>query len=428
MERARQKLTKRIADAAAATGDRYTIWDAVVPGFGLRVTSAGTKTFTLRYRPKGEAAAKRYVTLGRYGIITVEEARDIAKSLLGSVASGNDPARKSTSSRRALTLEEAAADFLTTQINLKRKPSTASSYGASLHHHILPKLGDRRLCDISRADVNDLHASLATSPCLANRAVAILSSLYSWAGRRGLVPDDYNPARRIEKFREHRRERYLSAEEFARLGVALREAETAGIPYDVDETKPTAKHAPKPENRRIVVAPDAIAAIRLLMLTGCRLREVLNLRWQEVDLHRELLLLADSKTGRKTVVLSPHASLLLARLPRVGEFVFPGADGTKARTDLKRPWALLTRRAGLVGLRIHDLRHSYASVAAGAGLGLPIIGKLLGHSQPATTARYAHLADHPLRTAAALIADEIAAAIDRTDSFAEDCKAPRPVA
>ena len=138
---------------------------------------------------------------------------------------------------------------------------------------------------------------------MANYVVTVLSSLYSWAGRRGLVTDDYNPARRIEKFREQPRERFLNAEEFSRLGAALREAETVGIPYDVDETKATAKHAPKPENRRIVVAPDATAAIRLLMLTGCRLREVLNLRWQEVDLQRGLLLLADSKTGRKTVVL-----------------------------------------------------------------------------------------------------------------------------
>ncbi len=128
---------------------------------------------------------------------------------------------------------------------------------------------------------------------MANYVTTVLSSLYGWAEREGLLAEGYNPARRIEKFREHRRERFLSGEEFARIGAALRDGETIGIPYSVDETRPTAKHAPKPENRRVVVAPDAVAAIRLLMLTGCRLREVLNLRWREVDFERGLLLLAD---------------------------------------------------------------------------------------------------------------------------------------
>ena len=179
-----------------------------------------------------------------------------------------------------------------------------------------------------------------------------------------LLPEGRNPARRIEKFREHHRERFLSRDEFARLGAALREAETVGIPYEVDETRPTAKHAPKPENRRVVVVPDAVAAIRLLMLTGCRLREILNLRWREVDFERGLLLLEDLKTGRKPVMLGVAAISILTVLPRVGEYVFLGAGGDKPRSDLKRPWSLVTRHAGLEGLRLHDLRHSYASVSA----------------------------------------------------------------
>ncbi len=225
-----------------------------------------------------------------------------------------------------------------------------------------------------------------------------------------------NPARRVEKFRESRRERFLSREEFARLGAALREAETIGIPYEVDETKPTAKHAPKSENRRVVVAPDAVAAIRLLMLTGCRLREILHLRWREVDLERALLLLEDSKTGRKTVVLGEAAMAVLAKVPRAGDYVFPGGAGDAPRSDLKRPWKLIRRRAGLQGLRVHDLRHSYASVAAGAGLGLPIIGKLLGHTQFSTTTRYTHLADDPLRRASELVSAEIATSILQADA------------
>ncbi len=246
---------------------------------------------------------------------------------------------------------------------------------------------------------------------MANNAVTVLSSLYGWAEREGLSPEGHNPARRIEKFRESRRERFLTNEEFARLGTALREAESVGIPYEVDETRPTAKHAAKPENRRVIVAPDAVAAIRLLIFTGCRLREVLNLRWKEVDFQRGLLLLPDSKTGRKTILLGAPAVAVLKSLPRAGEYVFTGVDDTKPRSDLKRPWLMIKRRAGLVGLRIHDLRHSYASVAVGAGLGLPIVGKLLGHTQASTTQRYAHLGDDPIRRASAVISDKIATAM-----------------
>jgi integrase len=261
---------------------------------------------------------------------------------------------------------------------------------------------------------------------MANYTVALLASLFSWAGRRGLAPEGLNPARAIDRFEEDARERFLSSDEFAKLGAALREAETLGIPYDVDESRPTAKHAPKPENRLVIVAPDAVAAIRLLMFTGCRLREILNLGWQDVDFERGILLLRDSKTGRKTVVLGTAALEVLSRLPRVGEHVFPGADARKPRADLKRPWAVIKRRAGLTGLRIHDLRHSFASVGAGAGLGLPIIGRLLGHAQPISTARYAHLADDPLRRGAEAITRKIAAAMGEDEKVAAIAAANSP--
>ncbi len=293
----------------------------------------------------------------------------------------------------------------------KRKPKTLSSYSHALERHIIPSLGKLSLLDVTRSDVSKLHLSLTSTPYMGNYVVTVLGALYGWADRQGIVPDGYNPARRIDKFREQRRERFLTREEFARLGAALREAETCGIPYAVDDSKPTAKHAAKPENRRVVVPPDAVAAIRLLMLTGCRLREILNLRWREVDFERGLLLLPDSKTGRKTVVLGPPALAILSSLPRASVYVFPGADADKPRSDLKRPWAAIKRRVGLQGLRLHDLRHSYASVAAGAGFGLPIIGRLLGHSQPATTQRYAHLADNPVRVASNEVANQIAAAL-----------------
>jgi integrase len=424
----RKKLTKSFVDGLASADDRYTVWDSQLPGFGVRVSIGGRKSFILRYRAKGHTE-KRFVSLGSFGVVTTEEARARAKQFLGLVANGEDPAHEAAAHRKIPKLSTLAAEFLQSHVAAKRKPKTLASYTHALQYHVLPRFGDRHADDVSRADVDRLHSTLADRPFMANYVVTVLSSLYGWAERRGIVSEGFNPARRIEKFREPRRERFLSREEFAHLGAALREAETAGIPYEVDETRPTVKHAAKPENRRVVVAPDAIAAIRLLLLTGCRLREILNLRWREVDFERGLLLLEDSKTGRKPVVLGASALAILGQLPRVAECVFPGADGKTPRHDLKRPWALVSRRAGLRGLRLHDLRHSYASVAAGANLGLPIIGRLLGHTQPSTTQRYAHLADDPLRAASQVVAAQIAASIgeETVDGYVTIGKSLSPV-
>jgi integrase len=207
----------------------------------------------------------------------------------------------------------------------------------------------------------------------------------------------------------------LTADELSRLGDAVREAETAGLPYAIDEAKPTAKHAPKEVHRRTKIGPHAAAAIRLLILTGARLREILHLKWTQVDLGRGLLLLADSKTGKKAIVLNAPALDILATLPRVGAYVIAGqaagTDDDKPRADLNRPWRAIVKRARLTGLRIHDLRHTHASVGAGLDLGLPIIGKLLGHTQSSTTARYAHLDADPLRRASEQIGSRLAAAM-----------------
>jgi integrase len=235
--------------------------------------------------------------------------------------------------------------------------------------------------------------------------------MYAFASRAGIVPENTNPARGVDKFKESRRERFLTGEELERLGSAIREAETTGIPWVVDETKPTAKHVPK--SARITrISPSAAAALRLLLFTGCRLREILHLRWEHFDAERGCLFLPDSKTGRKTIILNAPALAVLNALERAGPYVVPGDNPERPRHDLKRPWEAVTRRAVLDGVRLHDLRHTYASFGAGGGLGLPIIGKLLGHAQAATTARYAHLDDHPLRRASESIASRIAAALD----------------
>jgi integrase len=225
------------------------------------------------------------------------------------------------------------------------------------------------------------------------------------------VAEGTNPARRIDKFKESRRERFLTGEELERLGSTIRDAETAGIPWTVDETRPTAKHVPN-ANRFTKISPSAAAALRLLLFTGCRLREILHLRWEHVDFERGCLFLPDSKSGQKTVIRNAPALSVLNGLERVGPYVVPGDDPDHPRHDLKRPWDAVTKGAGLTGVRLHDLRHTYASFGAGGGLGLPIIGRLLGHAQAATTARYAHLDNDPPRHASEAIAGRIAAALD----------------
>ena len=194
----------------------------------------------------------------------------------------------------------------------------------------------------------------------------------------------------------------------------MREGETVGLPYAVDETKPTAKHAAKADHRRVKLDLYATTALRLLILTGARLREILHAKWEQIDLERGLIFLADSKTGKKTLYLSAAAQRVLADVPRVegNPYVIAGAKDGAPRADLKKPWTAVSRAAGLEGVRIHDLRHSFASFGAGASLGLPIIGKLLGHSQAATTNRYAHLDADPMRRAVETIGATISAAMD----------------
>jgi integrase len=305
--------------------------------------------------------------------------------------------------------------FLAEHVEAKRKPTTGALYRSLIERLVLPDLGNRKIDKIMPPDVARLHLKLRSRPYQANRVLAVVSSLYSFAAKRKVVASGLNPTRGIDKYPEKGRERYLTTEEFARLGEAIREAETVGLPWTVDATKPEAKHSPRLEKRRTVIGPHAAAALQLLIFTGARLREVLHLKWEHVDLERGLLILPDSKTGKKSIVLNAPAMAVLASVPRLGAYVIAGqgagTDKEKPRADLNKPWRSVAKRAGLLGLRIHDLRHTHASVGAGAGLGLPIIGKLLGHTKSTTTQRYAHLDIDPLRRASEHIGGRIAAAL-----------------
>ena len=408
-----KRISKRVVDGIRANGAEFIIWDDALTGFGLRVRASGAKSYVVMYRAgAGRKAPSRKITLGSVGKITPDMARELAQKALGAVAHGKDPAADRAQDRQGMTVKELIEAFLDQHTALKLKPSTEKRYSHLLRHWVVSELGSTKADGLTRTAVAKLRSKMKRKPVSANRMLGALSSVYSFAQRRGIVPEGFNPARRIEKYKEHRRERFLTTAELGRIGAALREAETTGIPWVVDDTQPNAKHIPKQaKNRRTIFGTLATAAIRLLMFTGCRLSEILRLKWGHVDIERGMLLLPDSKTGRRSVVLNAPALAVLASLPRLGAFVVPGGDPERPRHDLKNLWQAVSRRAGLSGVRIHDLRHTYASFGAGGGLGLPIIGKLLGHSQPATTARYAHLDADPLRRASESIAGKIAAAM-----------------
>jgi integrase len=407
------KLTKRIVDAIKADDCALILYDADLKGFGVRVARSGTKSWFVEYRPGvgGRAVPKRRMVLGAVGTLTPDKARGAAKEILAAAALGGDPAAARSRARKIPIFREFAERFLTEEALPKLKPRTVANYRIYLRKHAIPVIGSTKLDMVTPCDVAKLHYSIGqTKPMTANRVVECLGSVYRYAATCGLLKREDNPTSNIKAYREQRRERFLTSQELARLGEAIREAETGGIPWQVDDKKRTAKHIPK-NNRTTVVGPHAAAALRLLIFTGARLREILSLKWDYVDFERGLLLLPDSKTGRKTVVLNAPALSILSDLPSIGAYVIVGNDPDKPRHDLNRPWQLVSMRAGLGKVRLHDLRHTHASVGAGAGLGLPIIGKLLGHSQSSTTNRYAHLAPDPLKRASDLIAARIAAAM-----------------
>jgi integrase len=406
-----RRITKRFVDSLKASEKDYVAWDVDLPGFGVRVRPSGAKSYIAVYRAgSGRKAPLRKLTIASTAKLTPEAARTHAKRAIGAAAGGADPAASKTIERQTLTVADLIDLFLTDHVEAKRKTGTAAHYRDILNRIVRPEIGTTKTDKVRRSDVSRLHLKWRKTPYQANRILAVVGSMYAFAGKRGLLSDAINPARGIEKYPERGRERFLSTAELERLGAAIRLAETDGIAWLIDETKPTAKHIPK-DSRRTIIDPYGAAALRLLLFSGCRLREILNLKWEEVDMERGLLFLGDSKSGRKTIVLNAPALAVLAGLPRVGSFVIAGGNSNKPRADLKRPWAMVTRHARLEGLRLHDLRHSFASVGAGGGMGLPIVGKLLGHANAITTARYAHLDADPLRRASNAIGSSIAAAM-----------------
>lgn len=389
------KLTKSLVEAIELEPERPVyLWDSQLSGFGIKVLPSGTRKYLVKYRPNGggRAAPQRWLTLGKHGALTCEQARDMARQALAAVARGEDPQGDKASNRKAARMRDVWDRFATEQLPLK-KPSTARDYRRQGEEVIGPTFGNRLVSDITRTDVDRLHKRLRATPYRANRTLALMSRLMNLAEAWGWREPSTNPCKHVEKFREQARERYLSAEEIGRIGAAME-----AMLKEQD------------------IRPEAAAAIRLLLLTGARLNEILLAHWDWVDLERRVIELPDSKTGKKPVYLSDAALEVIAELKATrrdpkNPYLLAGRSKGKPLNNLAKPWKRICARAGLSGVRLHDLRHTAASVAVGRGVNLPVIGRLLGHRQAQTTLRYAHVDADPALAAANEIGAAIGAAL-----------------
>jgi integrase len=418
-----QRITKRVVDAATSEGAELFIWDEDLSGFGLRVTATGHKSYVVRYRLPGlgrRGNVKR-VTLGEHGRLTPDEARALAKRELGKVAQGDDPVATRNARKAAKKVSEFGGDFLA-HVKAHRKPGTHKEYERLWKKHVLPAIGTQLVADVSPIPIRKLHTSMQTTPYLANRVAAMLGAFFTFAEKESIRPPHSNPAHAVEFYTETSRERFLTPAEFKRLGEALAKAETKGLPpAPTMRRKPgrpeKRKHVPKSADKPIPAHPSAVAAIRLLALTGCRENEILSLRWDAVDLERGYLRLADTKTGKSVRPLGASAAALIDALPRVegNPFVLPGLKKGDHIKEAKRVWFAVRHAAGLDELRIHDLRHSYASVPAASGESLLVLRSLLGHARAATTEKYAHLSNDPVKRAADKTSADIAAWLSKPE-------------
>ena len=397
------RITKRTLDALKP-GD--IVWDSEVKGFGAR-RQRKAKTYVLKFRAGNR---QRWLTIGRHGSPwTAGSARVEAKRLLGLVADGKDPAAFRDTLKDQPTVKDLCKRFLEDYAAEHKRPSSQQNDQANIQNHVIPLLGKVNVIDVTRADIDRFKRAVKDGktakdvklgprrrvivtggPGVSNKCLALLSKMFNMAERWGIRSDGTNPCRHVEKYRSQSRERFLSEKEMARLAEIL-----AAVEKDVTEN------------------PFVVAALRMLIFTGARMGEVLSLEWAHVDFDNAMLFLPESKTGKKVIYLSAPALEVLANIPRIknNPFVICGEKAGAHLVNLQKPWGRIRKQAGLEDVRIHDLRHNFASIAASGGLSLPVIGKLLGHARAATTERYAHLAADPLKAANEAIGQRIAAAM-----------------
>src|SRR5262245_27316749 len=382
-----ERLTQAYVEALESDGRDRFVFDARQSGFAIRVTPSGAKIFTAQGYVLGR---KRRVTVGYHPQVSVAHARELALQALADMQRGNDPiverkTRASAAKASAMTITQLADKWLADYVRPKLKPHTIRDYQQLLGQHILPALGQLSVAHISRDDVVRLHVAMAKIPRRANYAIATIRALLNFAIDLGLRPPGSNPARGIKSYREYKRERFLSEAEIAKAADAITAAEQKGT-----------------------VGPHGAAGLRLCLFTGARSGEITAIEWSHIDWQRKLIRLPDSKTNEpRTIHLSEPALEVLRGIQRIGRYVIAGRLPDEPYQNIRRAWIFARELVGLDDVRLHDLRHSYASLAASKGISLQTIGKLLGHRDPQTTARYAHLA----ADAVAAVNDELGAAL-----------------
>ena len=379
--RSNLKLTKRTVDALSVEENDAAFWDRDLAGFGVRVYATGRKVYVVQSR--GPGGPKR-VTLGRHGEMPCDEARKEAALVIDRIKRGEEPGPEPPEA--ALTVAGLAERFMRDHVKTRCKPDTARTYRSLLANHVESALGTMAVAQVGRAEAAALHHGLRATPTVANAALGLLSRMFRMAEAWGLVPPGRNPCRGLRRYRTRERERFLTQEEFRRLGRALGDLEAEGRTWAA-----------------------AVAAIRLLALTGCRRSEILDLHWDDVDRAAGELRLRDAKAGPRMVPLTAPVKRVLEEVPRSPDnpWVFPGGNGKGRLGSLSYYWEAVRERAGLDDVRIHDLRHSYASRALALGESLSAIGRLLGHRHVVSTARYAHLMREAEKAAAARVGKSI---------------------
>lgn len=378
------RLSKRIIATLQPAEKDYIVWDDQVAGFALRVWPSGRMSYVVHYRSNGRF--RRY-TIGHHGPWTADKARDEAIKILARVKDGSDPNVERSEERTSPTVSQFCKTFIERHVKAHLKPTTQAEYKRAIDLFITKKIGSRKMAAVTRSDVVAFHHAYRHIPYQANRTLGVLSKMFSLAILWGVRTDNVNPCRGIKRYKEQKRERYLTTEEHQRLGKALDAARSA--------------------------MPEAVNAIRLLLLTGCRLREIQRLKWEYVYLDERVIRLPDTKNGARTVQLGDSATELLEGIVHVAgnPYVITGRKAGGHLTDLEKPWRRIRKEAGLDDVRLHDLRHSFASDALELGEDLIMIGKLLGHRDLKSTARYAHLKKEPIQRAVKGIDLKISAAL-----------------